>query len=155
MSSCLLILPPFCIKSKTIPFPLTPAQWQWQVMVYYLRDVLQHDTYNGGMQIICHLRDSPIFSLVTTFNLLLLLHLSNSFSISTERAGCLCVTVIWSLPPRTACGGGGGGFNDIFIPTLKGHSLKVLTDHSNWEASLGSFDPQWQNGGSAIFFMSF
>ncbi len=32
-------------------------------------------------------------------------------------------------------------------------SLKVLTDHSNWEARVGLFDPYWQTGGPAIFFI--
>ncbi len=36
-----------------------------------------------------------------------------------------------------------------------GIRLKVLTDHSNWEARLGSFDPKWQTGGSAIFLCHF
>ena len=31
-------------------------------------------------------------------------------------------------------------------------TLKVLTDHLNWEARVGSFDPEWQTGGSATFF---
>ena len=33
--------------------------------------------------------------------------------------------------------------------------LKVLTDHSNWEARVGLFDPYWQTGGSEIFLFHF